>query len=67
MKANEYNKLVETHGLRGRTVEACRHVLVDGGTAYQAAKMLDIEQSTISRALKKLRRPVCERCGQPIG
>lgn len=67
MTRNEYDKLARVHGLSKRSADACRRVLVDGETAYHVAKTMGMEQSTISRALGKLARPVCGRCGQPIG
>lgn len=67
MTAKEYAKLVKAHRLRGgKTIAACRAVLVDGLTAYAAARKIGVEESTISRALTKLRRPLCPQCGQPL-
>lgn len=67
MRPKEYAKLVKAHRLRGeKTVAACGAVLVDGLTAYAAAQKIGIEESTISRALAKLRRPLCPHCGQPM-
>lgn len=66
MTPKEYAKLVKAHRLRGeKTIAACGAVLVDGLTAYAAAHKIGIEESTISRALAKLRRPLCPTCGQP--
>ena len=67
MTPKEYAKLAKAHRLRGdRTIAACRAVLVDGLTAYAAAHEIGIEESVISRALAKLRRPLCPTCGQPL-
>lgn len=68
MKVKEFDKLVKAHRLRGeRTIAACRAVLVDGLTAYAAARQIGVEESVVSRALAKLRRPLCPTCGQPVG
>ena len=67
MTPKEYAKLVNAHRLRGeKTIAACRAVLVDGLTAYAAAHKIGVEQSTISRALARLRRALCPHCGQPM-
>lgn len=67
MKANEFRKLVAAHRIRGaKTIRACQLVLVDGKTAYAAAQGADIGEAAISRALAKLRRPLCPHCGQPM-
>lgn len=67
MTQKEYATLVKAHRLRGeKTIAACRAVLVDGRTAYAAAKKIGVEESTISRALAKLRRPLCPTCSQPL-
>lgn len=67
MTPKEYARLAKTHRLRGeKTIAACKAVLVDGLTAYAAADKIGVEESTISRALAKLRRPLCSHCGQPL-
>jgi hypothetical protein len=67
MTSKEYERLAKAHRLRGeKTIAACRVVLVDGLSAYAAARKVGIEESTISRALAKLRRPLCPHCGQPL-
>ena len=67
MTPKEYAKLVNAHRLRGeKTIAACRAVLVDGLTGYAAAQKIDVAESTISRALARLRRPLCPHCGQPM-
>lgn len=67
MSPKEYAKLTKAHRLRGdKTIAACKAVLVDGVTAYAAAHKIGIEESVISRALAKLRRPLCPTCGQPL-
>lgn len=68
MTLKEYAKLIKAHRLRGeKTIAACRSVLIDGLTAYAAARRIGVAESIISRALAKLRRPLCPTCGQPIG
>ncbi len=67
MTPKEYAKLVKAHRLRGeKTIAACGAVLVDELTAYAAARKIGVEESTISRALAKLRRSLCPTCGQPM-
>jgi len=62
----EFKKLIKSHELRGQSVAAARLVLVDGLSAYAAAHRLGIAESTISRALARLRRPLCPHCSQPL-
>lgn len=52
--------------MTGRTREALQLVLVDGLTAYAAAQQIGIEQSVISRARRRLERPLCPRCLRPM-
>ena len=67
MTPKEYAKLTKANRLRGeKTIAACRAVLVDALTAYAAAHKIGIEESTVSRALARLRRPLCPTCGQPL-
>ena len=67
MTPKEYTRLAKAHRLRGeKTLAACRAVLVDGLTAYAAAHKVVVAESIISRALAKLRRPLCPHCGQPM-
>ena len=67
MTPQAYDKFVKAHRLRGKkTIAACRAVLVDGLTAYAAAHKIGASEGTVSRALGKLRRPLCSHCGQPI-
>ena len=66
MDTSEFNTLVKRHNLKGASVDAARRVLVDGLSAYAAAKELGITESTISRALAKLKRPLCPCCQQPL-
>lgn len=66
MTPTEYAKLIKAHRLRGaKTIAACRLVLVGEETAYAAAHKIGANESTISRALARLRRPLCPTCGQP--
>ncbi len=69
MTAAEFEALLATQrpALRARTAAACRLVLVDGLTAYAAAKACgDMHQSILSRALARLRQPRCPTCGQRV-
>ena len=67
MNEREYRKLVEAQRLRGKkTIRACRVVLVDGETAYVASQTTGLDESVISRALARLKRPLCPHCGQPL-
>lgn len=65
MTPREFDKLILAHNLTGAWAKAARRVLVDGETAYAAAKDLGLAATTVSRALKRLRRPICESCGRP--
>ncbi|MBM2886754.1 hypothetical protein JFK97_20395 [Chromobacterium phragmitis] len=66
MKPKEFDALVTAHKLKGGSVAAARLVLVDGMSAYAAAQKTGLAESTISRALDKLARPLCQCCGQPL-
>ena len=67
MTPKVYTKLAKAHRLRGeKTIAACKAVLVDDLSAYAAAHRIGVEESVISRALAKLRRPLCPHCGQPM-
>lgn len=67
MTPREFARLANAHRLRGeKTIAACRAVLVDGLTAYATAHKIGVEESTISRALARLRRALCPYCGQPL-
>jgi len=50
----------------GLTVRACRLVLVDGISQAQAAEQIGVEQSAVSRALKKIPTAFCPRCRQAL-
>ncbi len=65
MTAAEFRRLADAHRLRGKTREALQLVMVDGLTAYVAAQQMGVEQSTISRARKRIERPLCPCCGRP--
>ena len=65
LTAAEFRRLADAHRLRGKTREALWLVMVDGITAYAAAQQMGVEQSTISRARKRLERPLCPQCGKP--
>lgn len=60
-----FSRLAEASRIKGVTYMAARLVLIDGKTAYQAAKETGVAQSTVSRALRRMYRPVCTCCGQP--
>lgn len=63
----EFDRLITAHRLRGeRTIAACRLVLIDGLAAIDAAEQVGIGRAAVSRALAKLRNPLCEHCGHPI-
>lgn len=66
MKTLEFNRIAKANNVQGNTLAACRLVLVKGKTAYAASKESGVPESTISRALNRLKRPVCKRCGQVI-
>ncbi len=67
MTPKEYAKLINAHRLRGgKTIAACKAVLVNGLTAYASAAKVGLAESVVSRALAKLRRPLCPACGQPL-
>jgi hypothetical protein len=67
MTPKEYAKLIKAHRLRGeKTIAACRAVLVGAEPPAAAAREVGIAESVISRALARLRRPVCPTCGQPL-
>lgn len=67
MNSREFVRLTVTHRLRGeRTIAGCRAVLVDGLTAYAAAQKIGINEAALSRALGKLRSPLCPHCHQPM-
>ncbi len=68
MTKKEYAKLVKAHRLRGgRTIAACKTVLVDRLTIAAVARKIGIAESTmISQAHARLRRPLCPTCGQPL-
>lgn len=65
MTSAEFSKLAKTHRLRGGSLGAARMVLVDGLTGYAAAKKSGLAESTVSRALDRLRRPICPACHRP--
>ena len=67
MTPKQFDQLVKAHRIRrDKTIKACRAVLVDGMSAYAAARKYGLNESIISRALAKLRRPRCPTCGQPL-
>ena len=66
MEQQEFNSLADKHNLTGDTRAACLLVLVDGATAYAAAKATGVNKSTVGRALKRLNRDTCESCGQVL-
>lgn len=55
---------------KSATAEACRLVMVEQMTAYQASQQAGVDQAAVSRALAKLRKvkPVdeCPHCGHSI-
>lgn len=62
----EFTTIARAHRLRGRkTLAGCRLVLVDGLTAYRAAQSVKVSEAALSRALAKLRLPLCPLCHKP--
>ena len=61
-----HHMIAATHLRDGKTAKACRLVLVDGLSAYRAARISDVDQSAVIRALRKIPREACKACGQPI-
>lgn len=57
---------MEIHNLSGASRDAAWLVLVQGWAANRAAEHLNVAESTVSRAIAKLKRPVCQCCGQPM-
>lgn len=47
-----------------RTRSAARLVVIDGLSAYEAARRFGINASALSRYIKGLSRPRCPCCGQ---
>lgn len=66
MTAAEFTRLADAHHITGRTREALQLVMVDDLTPYAAAQQTGVEQSTISRARKRLKRPLCPHCHHVI-
>lgn len=64
MTKSEFNNRVKLARMRGDRIDAAKLVLVDGLTAYAAAQATNVDQASLSRALKKLQRPICKCCGQ---
>lgn len=66
MTPKRFEKLADVNRLKGKTREAVRMVLVDGESGYAAANACQIAESTVSRALARMRREICPSCKQPI-
>ena len=72
MNALEFARAIAGTGMsmHERTAKACRRVLVDGLTAYAAAKEAELSQANMSRALKMLRNAEpanhCPKCGEAL-
>lgn len=63
----EFRRLMALHGIKpGKTWDALSLVMVRGKTAYEAAALAGVDRSVITRANKRLARPICPHCGQPI-
>ncbi len=63
----EFRARIKAHGIYGeRTVTALHLVLVKGFGMAQAARLADIHQAAVTRALARLRRPTCDACGQAL-
>ena len=62
----ELTALLTAHRIRGQKTRAALDVvLVLGLSQESAARLTNLSPSTISRALKRLSRPLCPACGQP--
>lgn len=48
------------------SVEGARLVMVKGVSNNEAAKQIDVSESTVSRAVQKLSHPYCSCCGQTM-
>lgn len=67
MTAEQFTRLASASPLQpGRTLDACRLVLVDGLSPAEAARQAGVEHSAVSRALPKIPRKLCRACGQPV-
>lgn len=66
MKSSEFERLINIHGLGPLSINGARLVLVHGLTKYAAAKQLGIAESTVGRAVARLKRPLCKSCGQVL-
>ncbi len=62
----EFRRAVKAARLKGRSLAACRLVLVEGLTAYAAAQKTGVNKSSVSRMLAKIPTKLCPRCGQPV-
>lgn len=65
MTLAEFRSLADAHGITGRTREALQLVYVDGLTGSEASREVGIDRAAVSRARKRLERPLCPSCGRP--
>jgi len=65
MTLAEFRRLADAHKLTGRTREALQLLYVDGLTGSQASRKVGIDRAAVSRARKRLERPLCPSCGRP--
>lgn len=72
MTETEFRQRLAATNMRSdsQTAKACRLVLVDGQTAYQASQSIHISHAGVSRALALLRRAKpaewCPKCGGSV-
>ena len=68
MTADQFNLVVASTGMHqdSATYQACHAVLVLGMRRAEAARQFGINQSNITRALRKIPMAICKCCGQPI-
>ena len=64
---SEFDALILAHRIRGKaTLDALWLVLVHAVKPAEAARQAEIGKGALSRALKKVRLPLCKKCGQPL-
>jgi len=63
---SDFENLMNFHRIMGERKRKAVALIMGGKTQYAAAKEIGISESAVSRAMAKLRRPVCTECGQII-
>lgn len=67
MTETEFLKVIERTRIRSANlIDALRDVLVMSVGVRESAKKHDVDAASVSRARKKLSKPVCPCCGQTI-